>query len=325
MTEPSLRSRTSVVRVLAFLALFASVSSRTYAGGPCETTKKQRGSSAQVLFKRAILQMNLRRFARACPMLEESLALEEVPEVRFRLAQCYEQLKRLGSAWRNYRKAAQLADQQKMTDNAVIARKRGLALEARLSKARLIVPPELVANANVEIRFDGRVIRPSKWKEPIVVDQGDHVVAVTDTTSDTRWSTQVDIKGEGSVVDVRLRTPPRMNALVPEPSWSDRHVGSLVTASVSGAIVLAGLGVGIVTYTEYEELRTTCAGVADGCLRRDTDAVGTKAMITNILLGAGAAAGVAAVVLYVVEEGEGLSEKVDVAIGPAGVVVRGVF
>jgi hypothetical protein len=139
----------------------------------------QQGAAAQTAFDEAMKLMSQGRTAEACPKFAAAQRLDPGMATQFRLAECYEKIGQLASAWANYVEVADAAKAAKSKDREAFARKRATALESRLSRLTIIVPPALTTLQGLEIKRDGSLVDIALWGTAIPVDPGEHEVVAT--------------------------------------------------------------------------------------------------------------------------------------------------
>jgi tetratricopeptide (TPR) repeat protein len=96
-------------------------------------------------------------------------------------------------------------------------------------------------------------------------------------------------------------TPPSVAAGPPTESKPGGRFYTWIAAGTAGALGAAGLTVGLLARSKYNDLRDGCGQTAEGCSDGDIDGVRGRALWTNVLLGASAAALATAGVLWFVE------------------------
>ncbi|MDI1476855.1 hypothetical protein [Polyangium sp. y55x31] len=132
---------------------------------------------AEVLFNRAMELSTEGRDPEACPMLEQSLALDPAMGTRYRLAECYERTNRREAAYRLYTEVAIEAKRAGMTDRESRARLRSEALSAMLARLVVWVPKDVAETPELEVTIDGRPLDRAAWTgDPLPVDLGEHVL-----------------------------------------------------------------------------------------------------------------------------------------------------
>lgn len=236
--------RTAAVSALVALALTASSPPALAAG----EDEKQ----AQTFFMEGMKLMAKKRYADACEKLARSQELDPGMGTQFRLAECYEKLGRLASAYEQFMAVADAATTAKKLDRAAVAKKRATTLEDRVAKLTIEIPPAVASIAGLEVKRDGVPVEKELWGTAIPVDPGDHIVNVT-APKKKPWVGKVWAEGTskllvtvGSLEDIKPPAPPK-----PTPR-------SMVPVIVLGA---AG-GVGVALGATFLGLRAARAGEA---------------------------------------------------------------
>lgn len=301
---------------------------------------------AQVFFVEGMQLMNKKRYAEACEKFARSQELDPGMGTQYRLAECYEKLGRLASAYDQFMAVAEAAKTAKKPDRESVARKRAAALEVRVAKLTIEVPPKVASLPDLEVRRDGAVVGKDLWGTPIPVDSGDHVVTAT-ARGKKPWEAKVWAEGTSKL-------------LVSVTGLEDiaRPVAKPVPKSMMPAIVLGAVGgVGVVlgaTFVglraaqigEAKDIRTriaakdgTCSGggtedFVSSCrsLKNATstgDTFGTVSLVSFIVGGA-AVAGMVTYLLIPAPKAERPAEAAlrwspVLGVGEGGVVVHGSF
>ena len=318
------RGTSSAVGVLALVAALvaAGVAHAAPAGG----------ESAEELFARGKELVLEKRFAEACPLLERSRTLDQGIGTMLWLGDCYEKNGQLASAWNEFKAAASSAA-RRADDRERVALRRVAALEDRLTRLLVVVPPERAVDG-LEIRRDGILLSPEEVAAGIPLDPGVHTISAS-APGRKAWSATIDVPSRPDVVAVNVPllelagssspvpaapesapsapsvpppapAPPAAAPETPPPahapaSWM-RISG--VSLGVLG-IGLAGAGTffGLKAKSTYDESNANGHCIDDACdpagkaLRSDAT---SSAAISTIAFGAGAAAITAGVVLYLV-------------------------
>ncbi|MBV9948073.1 MAG: hypothetical protein JOZ69_14555 [Myxococcales bacterium] len=153
-----------------------------------ESSDAESKAAAQVLFEEGRMLVANNQFAAACPKFAESQRLDPGIGTELWLADCYENNGQTASAWVTFKEAAAAAalvhDQREG-----IARSRVAALEGRVPRLMIVVPPSL-AETGLEIRRDGVPISHAAWGLDLPVDPGVHTVSAS-APGRTPWSTTV--------------------------------------------------------------------------------------------------------------------------------------
>jgi hypothetical protein len=160
-------------------------------------------AAAEALFKQAKKLADAGSYAEACPKFEASQKKSPAAGTLVNLADCYEHLGKIASAWVTYREATRAAAARKRADWEALSRDRATLLEPKVAK--LVVgpapgpePPEL------RITRDGDVVSRAEWGVPIPVDPGTHVVQAT-ATSRTTFERTVEIGADGRTTEVLVQ------------------------------------------------------------------------------------------------------------------------
>jgi serine/threonine-protein kinase len=225
---------------------------------------------AEALYDEAKKLFENSQFEIACPKFKESQRLDPTAGTAYALAACHEATGRLASAWASYREAARLYREKKDETWQHDARTHHEALEPRLVRVILQVPPP-ARLAGLEVRLDGEAIGPSSWTVALPVDPGEHAVAATAPGHDP-WQKTFSVAGDGVTETIEVPVlasrplppplpPPAASAppLPLPPTWapraavpssppadkSSRGSGQRIASYVVGAAGIVGLGLGI--------------------------------------------------------------------------------
>jgi hypothetical protein len=176
----------------------------------------------------------------ACAKFEASMQLVDQLGVRLNVADCHERQGRTATAWAEFSEAASQAG-KRGDARAAYARQRAEALEPRLTKLAISVPP---ANRppGLVVRRDGVVVPSEAFGTPLPVDPGSHTITAS-ATGDQTWSTRIEARKSGEVIAVEV---PRLIAMrrIDEPDPRSRRrllglgVGAGGIALVGGAVAL---------------------------------------------------------------------------------------
>lgn len=279
-----------------------------FAGPSARASDESREKAAQEFFVQAMRLMQAKKYADACEKFARSQELDPGMGTQFRLAECYEKLGRLATAYEQYLSVADAAQEAGKKDRETVARKRAEALEPRVARLTIVISPNLLEVPGLEVVRDGTVLSKEQWGTPSYIDPGDHLVVIKATG---RVPLESKLWAEGAarlVVNITsLEKPPPVAA----PPRS--KTPAIFMAAGGGLGVLLGatfLGIRAAKISEAEDLRDTIKGAgghcrvdrapqfADQCASLSGatstgDALGT-ASIFSFVLGAGAlgAAGV---------------------------------
>jgi hypothetical protein len=293
----SIRHGTSAVPLVLLLSVASPVAAQ--ASGD--------SAAAEALFEQAKTLMAQGRPAEACPKFEESQRLDPGTGTLLNLAVCYEQTKRLASAWSKYLEAASSAANAGNPQREKEARKRAERLRARLSHVMIQVDADAQRTPGLEVRRDGQLVGNAQWGSPIPADEGEHEVTAS-APGRTSFSARVVVKGEGSTASVTVpplsEVPTASAPAIVEPGAADASADTdstsgsglgtqRVLALVAGGIGVVGVGVGTVfglkAKASRDEAEKYCnganctdpRGVTAGDDARSAGSVSTIAMIVG--------------------------------------------
>ncbi|MDI1478840.1 hypothetical protein [Polyangium sp. y55x31] len=252
--KPSLRK--SSILLVSVVSIVSSSARPAASEGAREPLAEER---AETLFRRALELMDEGRYARACPMLEESRRLDPAMGTMFRLAECYERTERLGEAFMLYQDVAAQARQRHAEERAEVARARLAALGPRVAVVNLIVPEEVFRDPDLVITWDERVIDRALWNAGIVVTTGPHVLEAT-ASGKRPFRREIVVGEAGTLVDVEVpllvdEVTRQLIVLHPEPlprpmTFEDRRFLSLGALVVGlGGLTMASIA-GLSTWLE---------------------------------------------------------------------------
>jgi hypothetical protein len=162
--------------------------------------------AAQSLFDDGKRLMREDRYVEACQKFEESQKMDPGLGTQFHLADCWQHIGRMASAWALFREVESRARATGQVGRVRVAHDRATALELSLSK--IVVVPQADA-PGLEIRRDGVEIGREQWDWPIPVDAGTHIVTAT-APNKLAWQTSVEVPPHGNVVPVHV--PPLLDA-----------------------------------------------------------------------------------------------------------------
>jgi tetratricopeptide (TPR) repeat protein len=231
---------------LAIVAIILGLAPQSSIAQPANS---QAIAAAQSLVDEAGDLMDAKKFALACPKLEQATKL--VPQgigSRLALAECYVGLGRLASAQGQYLQAEALARAAK-DSRAKEAAAEAAKLKPKLATITLAVPSEMQTVEGLALTWDGIVWESAIWGTPIPVDVGTHVLELKAPGWKT-WSTEVNIEANGraSKQDVPklekapIETPKPLPATQPVAAQPTRTW--LYPVGIGLATVGVGLGVG---------------------------------------------------------------------------------
>ncbi|HEX4448226.1 MAG TPA: hypothetical protein VH044_15865, partial [Polyangiaceae bacterium] len=247
------------------------------------------------------------RYAEACPKFEESERLDPGIGTQFNLADCYEHLARIASAWALFLDVASAAGGTGQTAREGVARKRAAALEPHLSRLTIKAPRGV---AGLEVRRNGEAIGSMLWNSAVPVDPGGYTVEAT-APGKKAWSTVTTVAKNGAVVTVVI--PPLEDLpvapIAAEPTevsprtlqattddTTGRAEKEIALGLGAGGVIAVGLGTffgvrSISKHSDYEKLCTgdaneTVCQPAAGPLHDSAVSAGNASTVTFVVAGA---------------------------------------
>jgi len=129
--------------------------------------------------------------AAACPKFAESQRLDPGLGTLLNLANCHELEQKTATAWSELTEALAIAERERQLDRIEFARSHIAALEQRLSRLVVVLPPELDGR-DVEVTRDGSSIARVALGTAMPIDPGIHRIEVK-VRGFAPWSADVDI------------------------------------------------------------------------------------------------------------------------------------
>jgi hypothetical protein len=275
----------------------------------------------------------------ACPKLLESKKL--VPDMKtvYRLAECYEHVGKLASAWRNYQEAAIAAAKAGETAKGRAALDRAAAIEPNLGRLRF----SSKAPANAVLKVDGDVV-PAPWADTsFTVDPGEHTIDVEAPGKKPFHATVKTAEGTTPFAIPALEAaegsaPPTSTEPAPiappppetpnEPASTPMSMRTKIGWALLGTgVVATGIGgwVALSAKSKYHDADSHCpqSGCDDIGFAQTNDAR-SQANVATIVMGAGLAIGAAGVVLLVLPHKEE-TPSTTVSVTTQGLLLRGSF
>lgn len=324
-------------RIQCASAVAVLVSRATWAQAPNATATASHTSSnasaAERLFRAAVQRMDHGDYVGACPMLEQSQALDPSSGTLLNLGDCYEHTGRVASAWRTFAGAETLALAGARRDRAEVAKLRKERLLPLVTYVKLS-PPER-PDANLRVELDGHPLEVATLGAPLAVDPGNHEVRARAPGCDDIVS-RVSAGEPGSTTELKIPAFSRCQAApaaAPAPTPADRR-GSLdaqdIAAISAGAVGVTGVIVGTVfglkSVSKHADSDDYCTGHV--CqdprgveLMNEARAAGNVSTTGFVLGGLGLAAGA---VLWFARP---FGPRANVAVGmaPGALEVRGAW
>jgi hypothetical protein len=223
---------------------------------------------AEGLFREGTKLLVEKKFAEACPKLQESARMDPSSGVELALGICYEGLGKTASAWAAYENAVTLARRDNRHDREHAAVKKANAIEPKLAHATLEVPASVASLAGLQVKEDDVVLGSAAWSNA-PIDPGSHKLEVT-ATGKKPWSTSFTIDGaatsktitvpelEAEPVAVRSETE---QPLVNEQRGSGTfRVVAIVSVSAGAVSIVAASILGGIAIADASDVHKTCPG-----------------------------------------------------------------
>jgi hypothetical protein len=204
-------------------------------------------AESQVLFADAKALVAAKKYSEACPKFEASLKLEPGLGTRFDLADCYEHVGRLASAWAMFGDVRDLTTVKSERD---AAQKRVTALEPRLIRVTIDVPENVRKIPGLTVQRGDMTLSLGQFGTAVPVDPGQIDISAR-APSKKPWKTVLAATEEGATLTVRVpmledapleTAPSGATTAAPAPSsrWTPQRIGGAAAAGLG--IVAVGLG-----------------------------------------------------------------------------------
>lgn len=312
-----------IVRVLGSCLVLCLASSLAQAQTGAEK------AAAQALFDEGQALFKATDFAAACPKFEASLAKFDGLGTRGKLAECYEKVGRVASAWAMWREVSVLARKVNDEKRQQIAEERVQALEGKLPYL-VVQVPEANRIDGLEIERAGTKVDPGELGARVAVDPG--AVHIEATAPGRKpWSKDVTLT-ESQVETVEIPMLEIDPNAQPAGEPAGAHTGGSVTTDDLAknpktlrtvGMVAVGVGVAGILVGGYFGLRASSkwngafddghcdsdTNVCDSEGQDQTNSARSSATLSNIFIGAGAAVAAGGVVMWVLSGKTPSSEK----------------
>jgi hypothetical protein len=282
--------------VLAIPSMLGTMEARALAQPQPAPTSDE--AVAESLFEAGRKLMADGQVAEACPKFEESNRIAPSAGTLLNLGRCFELQGKTASAWVAYKKAVGLARATGQTRHVTAGEKFIADITPHLSRLRVEAPN---APPGLVVSRGGSAMGAAALGVPLAVDPGDQTVEAT-APGRERWSTTVTVKPGGDEVSGApppLVPPPARTAepAKPEAGMPTVRLAGLVVSGVGVATLGVGVAFGVMTLSDAsaaEDDASLCP--AKRCTPAGEDAIAsaeTKAWVSNVAIGVGAAAIVA--------------------------------
>jgi hypothetical protein len=224
------------------------------------TTGQQ--ATAEALFEQASALVDQGRFPEACEKFAASQELDPGLGTLLYLADCYDRAGRSASAWALFREVQARSKRASQPDREQIAAERANALDGKLSRLELRVPPSRQV-PGLELSLRGAVVPQASWNVALPVDPG-AVRVEARAPGKKPWSIEIVIPTGPSARTVelpQLAAAPQAPELQPAASPAvDRTRGSVQRSAgwLLGGVGLVGLAVGgFFGYRAYDKNKSS--------------------------------------------------------------------
>jgi hypothetical protein len=187
-------------------------------------------AKADALFNEGRDLMTKGDFANACPKFEESQKLRPGIGTLFNLADCHEKSGKMIQAYQEFKEVVDRTKVALQPERQKIAEDRVAALEAKLGKLVIQIPP---TQLRVTVELDGTALLPDRIGVPLLVPSGEHTVkAITPQDGGDPYEATFTMAGGGATTTVTI-------PVAPGPKM-ERNTGLAVVGGI--LIGLGGLG-----------------------------------------------------------------------------------
>lgn len=201
---------------------------------------EQNVGSAEILFDQGMELKAARKYAEACPKFEASDRLDHTMGTLFELADCYEHVDRVASAWEAFTKVASMAKQAGKLEHAKDAREHAEQLKPRLPKLTILVPEGVASVSGLEIKRDNIVVGQPLWNKPVPVDPGEHTIVAMAPNRHERQERVAIKESEAKEVSVQeLDALPMSRQRMAALAVGGVGVAGLVVGSISGGLAIS--------------------------------------------------------------------------------------
>jgi hypothetical protein len=248
--------------------------------------------------------MQAGKVADACRKFGESYRLDHAAGALLNLALCHEKEGKIASAWAEYKQSVIEARRAARPEREQVASEAAAALEPRLPKLTVNVPPEARLR-DLEVIRDVTAIGQGGWGTPLPVDPGEVSIEVR-APGHKPWSTKITVQpGETQSVSIPVLEIDE-NAIVKPPWWTTRRKVGVVAGTAGLVAVGVGTFFGVEALQNKQQALKGCP-MFDNQLRCSTSGASMsqtavrQAWVSDATIGAGVIALAAAVYLVVID------------------------
>lgn len=279
---------------------------------PGEATARQLPRATQ-LFQEARALMQQRRFAEACPKLEESFRLSPAVGTALNTARCHDEAGRLASALEWYQRSASMAAASKQQDRESFARQQITRLEKEAPRVivHIDTPIDKLALFLDDKRFAGNQLRRiDAGSYELRAEAPGHRPFATSLVAENGKVTTLELPALAAEAEIEAEPdePTRAASLRSTDrrrSLSKQRKASYLVGASGTAALLTGLGFGLAARSAWKDARAACPEGERACPDTATaraDTAATRANVATALCTLGAASIGAAVLLWLTDD-----------------------
>lgn len=223
---------------------------------------------AETLFQDGKKLMEAEKYVDACPKLAESHKLDPSGGTILVLAVCYEKGGRTASAWAAYQEALSFAKRDHRDEREQRAKERIAALEPKLSRLSVRVPPAVAELPGLLVLRDGTPLAKAAWGVSVPVDPGEHVVEASADGRD-KATVRVTVAAQSDTKDLEVPMPAEKKGTAApagasgaapshEPASSTRGTLGIVVLAASAVSLGVGTAFGLRALSKQSDANATC-------------------------------------------------------------------
>jgi len=277
---------------------------------PARAQQASERTTARALFDEGMRLYKEKNYQDACPKFEESLKLVDGLGTRGKLAECYEKVGRIASAWSMYREVAELAHKSGERRREKVASERAQRLEKDLSYLTINVSQG--EHAATSLVRNGVEVGAAAFGTAVAVDPGSHEITATADGHESYTTTvEVPLKERVSLDIPALEPLPEPEpepamaattgatasvataAAAPTESGSSWRTPTGISLVAGGGVALAtGLFFGVLAKSKWDQAFDDghCDRDTNACTVRGvelTDSAKSRATLSTILVSSG--------------------------------------
>jgi hypothetical protein len=239
---------------------------------------------ATALFKEGRRLMEAGDVPAACRKLEESQRLDPGGGTLLNLAACHEKEGRTASAWTEFSAALAQARTDGRADRIAVAQERVAALEGRLRRLTLVVPPA-ADRPDLEITIDGVAVRRPAWGVAVPIDPGEHAVQAR-AAGFAPWRSSVSVEADGQSQELDV------------PALEDSLMVGAAAVGLAGIASGAYFGLHAISLENSAKGSCPAGRCTDGAVSTSGSATTNADFATGAFIVGGAGLAAAAVLLF---------------------------